>query len=141
MLELAALAADLSIDDITNLGLEPDVDQLLVAAMDRLYVNAEKREELFRHLRETDLTSDGLVFDGHLGNIKGSYFEGLVADRLNSGEEVGELQLGEGQTAVLADSTTQPGWDMQILNADGEEAETLQDDDKATESKAYNSMA
>ena len=70
--------------------------------------------------------------EGVLGATKGHYFESLVVDRLNKGEQVGELQLDEGQTAVLAESQNQPDWDLQILNKDGTTDEVLQL--KATES-------
>ena len=66
---------------------------------------------------------------------KGKYFEYLVVDRLNSGEIVGDLFLGAGQRAELADSLTQPGWDVRIVDEDGEAVELLQM--KATNSVGY----
>ena len=58
-----------------------------------------------------------------------------MCDRLNAGERVGELELQPGQTALLAESPTQPGWDLRIENEDGSIDELLQL--KATESMAY----
>jgi hypothetical protein len=73
--------------------------------------------------------------EGFLSAWKGKYFEVLVRDKLNAGEWVGDIHLAPGQTAVLAESTTQPGWDLQILNADGSVAQELQL--KATQSLSY----
>lgn len=66
---------------------------------------------------------------------KGKYFEVLVRDKLNAGEALGDIQLEPGQTAELAESVTQPGWDLVILNADGSTATELSL--KATESLSY----
>ena len=58
---------------------------------------------------------------GWLHAWKGKLFEVEVKDRLNDGQGVGDLQLGPGQQAVLADSPTQPGWDLRIVSEDGSE--------------------
>lgn len=73
--------------------------------------------------------------NGIVSAWKGKYFEVLMRDELNAGEAIGDVQLGLGQTAVLADSPVQAGWDLRILNADGSVATELQL--KATESLAY----
>lgn len=73
--------------------------------------------------------------EGYLAAWKGKYFEVLVRDQLNAGEWVGDIQLEPGQVATLAESATQPGWDLQILNADGTIANELQL--KATDSLSY----
>lgn len=39
---------------------------------------------------------------------------------------MGDIHLEPGQVAALAESATQPGWDLQILNADGTVAGELQ---------------
>jgi hypothetical protein len=57
---------------------------------------------------------------------KGKLFEILVRDHLNEGEWVGDIHLEHGQTALLADSLAQPGWDLSIQNADGTTADLLQ---------------
>jgi hypothetical protein len=66
---------------------------------------------------------------------KGKYFEVQVRDSLNTGEWIGDLQLEAGQTATLAESPTQSGWDLQILNEDGNVDQLLQL--KATDSLSY----
>jgi hypothetical protein len=73
--------------------------------------------------------------NGFLQSWKGKYFEVLVRDDLNAGEWVGDIHLDDGQTAVLAKSVTQPGWDLQIIDPDGSVAQELQL--KATKSLAY----
>ena len=72
---------------------------------------------------------------GFLQAWKGKYFEVLVRDKLKAGEWVGDIHLEPGQTAMLAESATQPGWDLQIINSDGSIAQELQL--KATESLSY----
>ena len=53
----------------------------------------------------------------------------------NAGERLGELQLQPGQSAHLAESSTQSGWDLRVENEDGSIDELLQL--KATESMGY----
>lgn len=72
---------------------------------------------------------------GIVNSAKGKYFEYLVVDELNSGGTVGDLMLPDGYSARLATSMTQPGWDVQILDEHGANAELLQL--KATESAGY----
>ena len=72
---------------------------------------------------------------GWLGAWKGKLFEVEVRDRLNDGGRVGDIQLGLGQVAELADIPIQPGWDLQILNGDRSVATDLQL--KATTSLSY----
>lgn len=66
---------------------------------------------------------------GLVSGVKGKLFELEFVDYLNDGN------LPEGMTASLAQSATQGGWDIQILDRNGEVAELLQA--KATESVAY----
>lgn len=72
---------------------------------------------------------------GAINTAKGKYFEYLVAERLNGGQQVGDIVLAQGQHAVLAESMTQPGWDMQIVDSHGDVVSYLQL--KATESAGY----
>ncbi len=72
---------------------------------------------------------------GTVNSAKGKYFEYLVADRLNAGEPVGGLSLPPEFKAQLADSMTQPGWDMKILDDHGRIVDYLQL--KATDSAGY----
>ncbi|MGK0458956.1 MAG: hypothetical protein ACJAVE_001942 [Polaribacter sp.] len=72
---------------------------------------------------------------GVISNWKGKLFEINVRDKLNHGDIVGDVSLGEGQFAELAESLNQPGWDLRIFNADGSVADFLQL--KATNSMSY----
>lgn len=72
---------------------------------------------------------------GAISGWKGKLFEVEVVDRLNSGEWVGDLRLESGQTAHIAESATQPGWDIQIRDEDGAVLDAIQL--KATESISY----
>jgi hypothetical protein len=56
-----------------------------------------------------DASQDQL--QGMLNAWKGKLFEVDVRDQLNSGEWVGDWHLDSGQTAELAASPTQEGWD------------------------------
>ena len=120
---LAALAADIGLDDMVNVGLEPDVNPQLMDALDT-----------YPPIKE-DLLATGELNQGQINNIKGKYFETLVEKRLNDGEALGELQLEPGQTARLATSASQKGWDLEIIDENGESVELLQL--KATESMSY----
>lgn len=75
------------------------------------------------------------ALQGAVNTAKGKYFEYLVVDRLNAGEQVGPVVLPAGFRAELAESMTQPGWDLRIVDADGLTAEYLQL--KATDSVGY----
>ena len=123
VLELAALAADIGLDDLLNLGLEPEVNPQLMEALNK-----------YPAIKE-ELLSTGELSQGQISNIKGKYFEALVNNRLNEGEAVGELQLAPGQTARLAESPSEKGWDLEIIDQNGESVQRLQL--KATESMSY----
>lgn len=66
---------------------------------------------------------------------KGKLFEVEVQDQLNAGMQVGDYQLQAGQYAELAESATQPGWDLRIINEDGTTAELVQL--KSTDAESY----
>lgn len=72
---------------------------------------------------------------GIVNSAKGKYFELLVTEQLNKGERVGDLVLPDGYHAEMAESLTQPGWDIAIKDASGNVAEHLQL--KATENLSY----
>ena len=126
VLEVAAIAADIALDDVLDLGRKLDVDPLLREAFYRQYPNVD--------LESLAGASDERL-DGLANGVKGKYFEMLVCDRLNAGERLGELRLDPDQTAHLAESSKQPGWDLRIENEDGSLDELLQL--KATESMGY----
>ena len=127
ILDIAAVAADVSVGSILNLGLEPESDQLVMRAF-RLQYPHVAPESLVDY---SDVRLPGLA-----NGIKGKYFEVLVEDRLNNGESLGELTLGPGQVARIAESPTQEIWDLEIVNTDdGTVVEALQL--KATTSMSY----
>ena len=126
VLEVAAIAADVSLDNVLNLGLEPEANPQFLEAF-RLQFPNSTLEDLRGQSPEQ--------LQGSVNGVKGKYFEVLVRDRLNAGERLGELELQPGQTAHLAESSTQPGWDLRIENEDGSVDELLQL--KATDSMSY----
>lgn len=73
------------------------------------------------------MSSDELT--GLVSGVKGKLFEIELVDHLNSGG------LPDGFQATMAQSATQPGWDIQITDRSGEVSELLQA--KATESASY----
>jgi len=87
---VAAASAQISVGD----GPE-DVDPLLLKAI----------HDTNPSLTESRLFSlDGDTLQGAVNTAKGKYFEYLVVEKLNHGEQVGPLLLEAGQQAVLADS-------------------------------------
>ena len=73
------------------------------------------------------MSSDELV--GLVSGVKGKLFELELVDHLNSGG------LPDGYHAEIADSATQRGWDIRVLDEHGQVSELLQA--KATESVQY----
>lgn len=118
---VAAASVQISVGDGPQ-----DVDPLLLKAI----------HDTNPTLNETKLFAlDGEALQGAVNTAKGKYFEYLVADRLNQGQQVGPLLLEPGQQAVLAESMTQPGWDLRIVDEHGAAVEYLQL--KATDSVGY----
>lgn len=101
-------------------------DPLVVDAFQR--ANPSLSIDALRHL-------DGEALEGIANNTKGTYFELLIADRLNAGEAVGGVQLPAGFRAVLAERLNQPGWDLAFVSPSGAPVEYLQL--KATDSFGY----
>ena len=126
VLELAALASELSVDSIIDLGLEPDLHPHILRAFQLQYPNV--------HLESLQGRSVDAL-QGFVNGVKGKYFEVLVEERLNSGEALGELKLLPDQIASIAGSPTQAGWDLQIADGNGEVLERIQL--KATENMGY----
>ena len=126
VLEIAGIAADIGADDLTNLGLEPEANPQLMDAFRLQLPNIDPAS-----LPEKSPAELG----NYVNQVKGKYFEVLVKDRLNAGETVGELQLEPGQEALLAESRNQPGWDLKIVDQNGETVEQVQL--KATDSMSY----
>lgn len=73
------------------------------------------------------MSSDELV--GLVSGVKGKLFELELVDHLNSGG------LPDGYHAEMAGSATQPGWDIRVLDENGQVSDLLQA--KATESAQY----
>ena len=127
VLDLAAIAADVSVDEIINLGIETDADPQLLETLDRLGYS----ENFFDSWGDLEPKQ----IDGHIQRIKGTYFEVLVRDKLNAGESIGDIKLQAGEVAKLAEDIGEPGWDIEILNRDSTVVEQVQL--KATESMSY----
>lgn len=117
---------------------------LAAVATSLAYVDRDALDELaLRAIRDTNPAFDPSRIEeysseqwmGITNAAKGKYFEYMVVDRLNSGEAVGDLYLPRGYSAQLAESMTQPGWDMRIVDENGGVVELLQM--KATESVGY----
>ena len=100
-------------------AITPQMEEAFKLASPRLNMVA-KLESL------SGLAADDDTVTGTVSNWKGKYFEVLVRDRLNDGQQVGPLVLEEGQRATLAEAQNQPGWDLQILDADGSVDEQVQ---------------
>ena len=92
-------------------------------------------------LIHVDLTIDQLSqcdpsqLRGIISAWKGKYFEVELRDRLNNGDRLGDIKLGEGQYVELAPDMTQKGWDLAIFNEDGTLDAMMQA--KATDSVSY----
>lgn len=120
LIDLAAVATSLT---LTGSG-----------ALDPLALQAiEDTNPTFDPNRLGDYTDAELM--GIVNSAKGKYFEYLVVDQLNAGATVGDVTLPDGYHAQLADSMTQPGWDIRIVDADGQTVDLLQL--KATDNIGY----
>lgn len=123
LLDITVAAASAHI----GVGVGPeDVDPLLLQAI----------YDTNPSLKETSWFSlDEAALQGAVNTAKGKYFEYLVVEKLNQGEQVGPLLLQPGQSAVVAESMNQPGWDLRIVDEHGAALEYLQL--KATDSVGY----
>ena len=77
ILELAALAADLSVPHFLNLFREPEPDRQVIEALERHY--RKPLSECLQRVEELDDPGK----EGLVDAVKGIYFEVLVRDRLN----------------------------------------------------------
>lgn len=120
VLELAALASDISADDVVDIGLEPESNPQLRKAFELQYENPEEIIDSIRNATEEQLK-------GYVNAVKGKYFEVLVHNKLKAGESLGGIQLEPGQEVTLAKDLNQPGWDLRIVEKDtGEVVQNLQ---------------
>lgn len=106
--------------------LDDDLDPLAIKAIEITNPNFDSSK--------LDEYSDEQL-TGMINSAKGKYFELLVVDKLNSGEQVGDLSLPQGFTAQLAEKINQPGWDITINDPSGGVVDYLQL--KATDNFAY----
>lgn len=113
--------ADALAGQVTDADIDPDV----IAAFHTQYPHLESFVD---KVREYDDNPEGLR--GLVSGIKGKLFEQEYVEVLN-----GTGALPAGYVAELADSSTQPGWDIAIRGPDGAIAEQLQL--KATQSASY----
>ena len=123
LIDLAVVAASISPQIFSE---TVDIDPLLELAIHETNPNYDPS-------RIFDFTDEEMI--GIVNSAKGKYFEYLVTNRLNSGEQVGDVILPEGYKAVMADSINQPGWDLKILDEQGNVSDYLQL--KATNSIGY----
>lgn len=123
LLDVTVAAASVQIGPLE--GVE-DIDPLLLKAIRATNPSLDEPRLL---------SLSGHELQGAVNTAKGTYFEYLVVQKLNAGEQVGPLLLGPGQTAVLAESMSQPGWDLRIVGEQGATVDYLQL--KATDSVAY----
>lgn len=122
ILDIATVASTLAIDTLHDRQLDP---LALKAVQD-----TNPSFDPYRLFGYSDEEWMGVV-----NSAKGKYFEYLVAEKLNHGDAVGDVVLPDGYHAQLADTMNQPGWDLKIVNEDGNVSEYLQL--KVTESAAY----
>ena len=111
---------------LLTLNLEPDLNPRFQEAFQSQYPNVS--------LDSLEGATEERL-QGFANGVKGKYFEVLVRNKLKAGERVGNIQLEPGQTARLASSPTQPGWDLRIEDSNGEVVQDLQL--KATNSMSY----
>lgn len=123
LIDAAALAANIGIE-VFHSG--HDIDAKLLKAIQMTNSNLDQ-------VRLLSLDDDQIT--GVVNSAKGKYFELIVEERLNHGERVGDIVLPDGYTAKLAESMTQPAWDMQILDDYGHVSDYLQL--KATDNLGY----
>jgi hypothetical protein len=81
------------------------------------------------------LLADPEAAQGAINAAKGKYFELMVKQDLEQGVEYDGFALETNGSIELAEALNQPGWDLQILDADRAVVDVLQL--KATDSAAY----
>lgn len=112
LVDSIALSANLTFDTLKHQNNEKVLEAFKMA-----YPNMDIND--VQNYSDSQLT-------GLINGIKGKYFELLVAEKLNKGERIGDILLSPGQKAVLADSPIQKGWDIKIVDENGEVNEFLQ---------------
>lgn len=121
ILDSAAIAAALTIESLQE-------------ASDPMVLDAFAKQFPTKDIADLNDMSD-TELQGIISGVKGKYFELLIADKLNNGEVVAGIQLIDGQRALLSEVPNQPGWDLKIVDEDGNTIDYLQA--KATDSISY----
>jgi len=103
-------------------AVSPQIETAFAAAYPGLAASGQSFGDAVARMSSSELP--GLV-----AGVKGKLFELKLVEHLNSGV------LPAGYTASLAESATQPGWDLEVTDPSGAVAEVLQA--KATESVSY----
>ncbi|MDA1096448.1 MAG: hypothetical protein O3B84_04240 [Chloroflexi bacterium] len=129
-----AVSSAMALDSILNAD-EIDLAAITPPMMEAFSLSFPGQDLVERIHEAADHSADSQEMIGFINNWKGKFFEVLVRDELNAGNPVGDVFLTAGQTARLAASINQPGWDLAIDNADGTVAELMQL--KATDSLSY----
>ncbi|WP_415405680.1 hypothetical protein ACLHDG_07900 [Sulfurovum sp. CS9] len=127
------LNRDKSVSDTIFLGGETLVSLLSATAIPNEIINAYESaypnlsQEISFQDKIRELDEDSSI--GFISAVKGKLFEQKYIEYLNDGN------LPDGYSAFLAESATQPGWDIAIEGKNGEIASVLQA--KATDSVSY----
>jgi hypothetical protein len=117
------LGGDLIGDILSN---HREVPKEIIAAYEHAYPDLAAETPL----QDTFMSmNNNEKLQGLMSGIKGKLFELKYCDYLNDGE------LPDGYIAKIAESATQPGWDLQINGPNGEIVQLLQA--KATDSVNY----
>lgn len=112
---------------LSDIARSPDhVPPLVEKAFDLQYPDLAQTETFSQAVQHA--SPDQLL--GLVNGVKGKLFELSLVDHLNT-----PGQLPDGWHAVLAHGATQPGWDLQVLDAHDHIADLIQA--KATESVEY----
>ena len=106
-----------------------DIDpNLITPQMEEAYSLQFPNEALEMSLEEKleSIGAERESVQGFLSSLKGKYFEVVVRDKLNAGQQVGDLVLRDGQLAELTPGQNHPAIDLLFLEADGSVAEGYQ---------------
>lgn len=97
--------------------------------VEEAYIAAYPIKSQTDSLRDIIEGTDDVELSGIVNGIKGKLFEMRYVDYLNDGH------LPDGYEAILAESATNPGWDIAVIDSNGSIVDELQM--KATDSMEY----
>ena len=118
LLDAGAIGGHALHDLITGRVGDADLDPVIVEAFARQYPALAETTTFCE--RVCELSSDPDRLDGFLYGVRGKLFELHAVEALNDGG------LPEGHVARLADSATQPGYDIELVDESGEIVSLLQ---------------